>query len=266
MHSGQLKQNGLWEPTNVRTFLRALAEVPDANVIDIGANIGLYTLLSAKMNRSVIAIEPLHENLNRIHKAAHMERVQSKIVALVNAVSNERKQLKLSIVDYNIGGSHVAEDDLMDEEEKFQLASSAVIVNSILLDDLVDVFKFKMPMIGKNGSKKFIMKLDIEGYEPYAFEKGENLFKKLEVVAIFMEMGKMVEKLRRIKRANYNNYLMKIKNMFRVLNELNYEPYEVNGFNKLEYSKWMQDWPWDVYFRQCDLLNCPGHTYKVSGA
>jgi hypothetical protein len=195
-----------------------------------------------------------------------MERVQSKIVALVNAVSNERKQLKLSIMDYNIGGSHVAEEDLLDENERFQLTSSSVIVNSILLDDLVDVYRVKMPLGGKNASKKVIMKLDIEGYEPYAFEKSQNLFKKLEVVAIFMEIGKMVEKLKTINRKNYNNYLMKIKNMFRILNELNYEPYEVNGFNKLEYSRWMQDWPWDVYFRQCDLVNCPGHTYKVSGA
>ncbi len=245
----------------MRTFLRTLNEVKDANVIDIGANIGLYTLLSAKLNRSVIAVEPLHENLNRLHKAAQIEKVESKIVALVNAVSNERKQLKLSIMDYNIGGSHVAEDDLIDENERFQLTSSSVIVNSIILDDLFDVYRIKMP----NASRKIIMKLDIEGYEPYAIEKGQHLFKKLEVVAIFMEIGKMVEKLKTINRTNYNNYLMKIKNMFRILSELNYEPYEVNGFNKLEYNRWMQDWPWDVYFRQCDLVNCPGHTYKVSG-
>ena len=48
--SAQLKENGLWEPTNVRSFIRQLNEVPDANVMDIGANIGLYSLLSAKLN------------------------------------------------------------------------------------------------------------------------------------------------------------------------------------------------------------------------
>ena len=70
--SGQLKENGMWEPTNVRSFIKQLEEVPDANVIDIGANIGLYTLLAAKMKRYVIAVEPLHENLNRIHKASNI--------------------------------------------------------------------------------------------------------------------------------------------------------------------------------------------------
>jgi FkbM family methyltransferase len=259
--SGQLKENGLWEPTNVRTFLRTLQEIPDANVIDIGANIGLYSLLSAKMNRSVIAVEPLHENMNRLHKATTLERVQPKIVALINAVSNERKQLKLSIMDYNLGGSHVADDDLANEEERLSLTSSSVIVNSIILDDLLDVYDLKMP----HASKKFVIKMDIEGYEPYAFEKGQNLFKKLQIAAVFMEVGKMVEKLKSINKQNYKNYLFKVKNMFRMLKEMNYEPYEVNGWNMLDYSKWMEDWPWDVYFRQCDLVNCPGHTYKLSG-
>jgi hypothetical protein len=98
--SAQIKENGLWEPTNVRSFLRQLNEVPEAHVMDIGANIGLYTLLAAKMNRSVIAVEPLHDNLNRMHKAAHLESVQSRVFALVNAVSNERKQTKVLLTTY----------------------------------------------------------------------------------------------------------------------------------------------------------------------
>ena len=48
--SAQLKENGLWEPTNVRSFIRQLNEVPDANVMDIGANIGMYSLIAAKLN------------------------------------------------------------------------------------------------------------------------------------------------------------------------------------------------------------------------
>ena len=94
--SAQLKLTGLWEPTNVRSFLRTLAEIGDANVLDIGANVGLYSLLAAKLGRHVIAVEPLHDNLNRMHKAAHLEHVQSRIIALVNALSNQRQPLKLS--------------------------------------------------------------------------------------------------------------------------------------------------------------------------
>ena len=54
--SAQLKENGLWEPTNVRSFIRQLNEVPDANVMDIGANIGLYSLIAAKLNVNALFI------------------------------------------------------------------------------------------------------------------------------------------------------------------------------------------------------------------
>ena len=71
--SQQIKENGLWEPTNVRSFLTQLRELNDTDVIDIGANIGVYSLLAAKLGRNVIAVEPLYENLNRMNKAAHLE-------------------------------------------------------------------------------------------------------------------------------------------------------------------------------------------------
>ncbi len=61
----------------MRSFIKQLEEVPECNVIDIGANIGLYTLIAAKMDRMVIAVEPIHENLNRIHKASQQGRLYS---------------------------------------------------------------------------------------------------------------------------------------------------------------------------------------------
>jgi FkbM family methyltransferase len=298
MISAQLKKNGLWEPTNVRSFLRLLHEVPDLHVLDIGANIGLYTLLAAKMNRTVLAVEPLHENLNRMHKAAQLEQAQSRIIALINAISNERKELKVSLMDYNIGGSYVAQPDLIDPEQRASLTSSSVIVNSILMDDLVDVINQHSQQFSSisnssssssNKKLKFVIKIDIEGYEPFAIEKSDNLFKQFEIVALFMEIGKMLEKLKNKSsniRKNYVQigdeeeetdekqegatttarvaYLTRILSTFNKLKQMNYEPYEMNGINKLDYDKW-REWPWDVYFRQCDLLNCPNHVYKVNG-
>jgi predicted HTH transcriptional regulator len=85
-----------------------------------------------------------------------------------------------------------------------------------------------------------------------------------------MEFGKLLEKLQAIEQSDdknliNSNYLFKIKNMINMFKRFNYEPYEINGYNKLEYSDW-RHWPWDVYFRQCDKLVCLGHHYKVSGS
>jgi FkbM family methyltransferase len=243
-------------------------KIPDANVMDIGANIGLYSLLAAKMNRSVIAVEPLHENLNRFHKAAQLENVQSRIIALVNAVSNTREEVKISILDNNVGGSYVVRPELVEKNKRFNPVSSSVIVNSILMDDLIDIYyeKMRSKVISSKGnqtlSRKFIMKLDIEGHEPFIFENSNKFFKTFQIVAIFMEFGKIVEKLDKLDLDKNPAYLIKVKNMLRMFQDLVYEPYEVNGFNKLEFKDW-REWPWDIYFRKCDLVHCTSHEYKA---
>ena len=268
--SGQLKEHGLWEPTNVRTFMRQLSEVPDANVIDIGANIGLYTLLAAKLDRFVIAVEPLHENLNRLHKAAQLEKVESRVVALVNAVSNERAEVKVSILDFNIGGAFIFEPELENHTDKAnEQISSSVIVNSITMNDLIEVINDKLnnkslQLSQKQLSKKLVIKLDIEGYEPYAFEQSERLFTEMQVVAVFLEFGKILENLQALNFDSKSVYLKKTKNMLNMFKRHGFEPYEINGINKLEFADW-KSWPWDIYLRKCDLVNCPGFTYKMQG-
>ncbi|CAF0944962.1 unnamed protein product [Brachionus calyciflorus] len=260
--SEQIKTNGLWEPTNVRSFMKLLNEVKDANVIDLGANIGLYSLLAAKLNRTVISIEPVHENLNRIHKAALLEQVQTNIIGLVNAVSNERKQLTITILDNNIGGSFVRDYEGINAGS----SSQSVIVNSIIFDDVLEVIKTKVDL---NVTRKFVLKIDIEAYEPFVFQNCTQIFKELSVVGIFMEFGKTLEKFKLLEKSNDENrtrsYGDKIKHMISLLKSLNFEPYEMNGMNKLSYDKWKSEWPWDVYFRQCDYVHCFDHVYKLSG-
>lgn len=208
----------------------------------------------------------------------------------MNAVAHERTQLKLSIMDYNIGGTYVLQPDLVDPEQKFSPTSSSVIVNSILLDDLVDVAEARLKLnqsqlaalapnlrkqsqqqqqqlqkgaeLNQKAKRRFIMKLDIEGFEPYVFEKAARLFDTYEIPAVFMEFGKSVQKLAS-QRNETSSYGIKIINMLEFFKSRNYEPYEVNGINKLDYSNWRYEWPWDVFFKKCDVIYCPNHTYRV---
>ncbi|GFR71693.1 hypothetical protein ElyMa_003819800 [Elysia marginata] len=68
--SAALLSSGLWEPFATRAYQQALTFHPDAAVVDIGANIGYYTLLAAAMGHSVVAVEPQRENLKRLAEAA----------------------------------------------------------------------------------------------------------------------------------------------------------------------------------------------------
>jgi FkbM family methyltransferase len=74
-------------------------------VIDIGANLGQYSLYAASFGRSVIAIEPFYDNYIRLHKSAILTNVTNKITLLTNAVSNIKNEEKvLRKDDRNIGG------------------------------------------------------------------------------------------------------------------------------------------------------------------
>jgi predicted RNA methylase len=42
----------------IRNFINALNNNPDYLVIDIGAHIGVYSLIAARMGNCVLAIEP----------------------------------------------------------------------------------------------------------------------------------------------------------------------------------------------------------------
>lgn len=184
-------------------------------------------------------------------------------------MSSERGEVQVSIIDFNIGGSYIKQTELQNltkEILKYEQVSSSVIVNSITINDLYDLYKDKIfnSTDPDKVSNKFVLKIDIEGYEPHAFEQAKELFTKLDVVAVFLEFGKLLENLKKIKFDSGSDYLKRTKRMLRLLEDLNYKAYEPNGINMLDYKQWY-DWPWDIYFRKCDSINCPGHLYKAVG-
>ena len=51
--SKAIKEKGAYEVDLIESFVDKLRKNPDMNVIDVGANIGLYTLVAASMGRQV---------------------------------------------------------------------------------------------------------------------------------------------------------------------------------------------------------------------
>jgi 2-polyprenyl-3-methyl-5-hydroxy-6-metoxy-1,4-benzoquinol methylase len=124
--SNKLNVTGCWECRLVEIFLQMLKVNSTLNglkylnysyflfnfqflfqlkVLDIGANIGQYSLYAASFGRSVIAIEPFYDNYIRLHKSAILTNVTNKITLLTNAVSNIKNEEKILIKnDINIAG------------------------------------------------------------------------------------------------------------------------------------------------------------------
>ncbi len=112
---------------------------PDVLVIDAGAHLGQFAIYAAMMNHTVLAIECFYDNIVRIHKAARLSGVDERVTIVTNAISNKRNEIKyLTPCPDNLGAQtlmHSKDNTFIHAE----IANNPYMVETILLDDLVDV-------------------------------------------------------------------------------------------------------------------------------
>jgi len=149
--AGGLFEDGKWEPAEtafVQNFLKA-----GMIVVDLGANIGYYTVLAAEKVGSsgkVFAFEPDRRNFALLRKNIKRNRCQN-VIPLRKAVTSKNGSLRLYLSKSNLGGHRVFEphgEDIWPSR----------IIESISLDEFFP-----------NGSRVDFLKMDIEGAEYSAF-------------------------------------------------------------------------------------------------
>ncbi len=133
----------------VKNFLK-----PGMNVLDLGANIGYYSLLMAKLvgdKGKIFAVEPFPENFVQLKINVGLNNLQS-IVNLDNiAISDKTEE-----VDFFVGSEHNL-GTLLKEGNEYQITGS-IKVKAV---SLVDYLKGK-PEID-------FLRMDIEGWEAKIF-------------------------------------------------------------------------------------------------
>ncbi|CAF0876752.1 unnamed protein product [Brachionus calyciflorus] len=225
--SGSIWQNGIWESHIVKLYLNYLKENNDWMVFDIGAHIGVYTLLAAKLGKQVISVEPFYDNILRLHKGAKIESLTDRITLISNALSNRRNEIKrLTQENQNIGGQSLM---IFKNEKLNELKKDKFLVKTIILDDLVEFIPRK-----SNGDKfkKAIFKIDIEGFEIYAFQNASKLFDSIDIRIVFMEWGNFPKLI---------DHYQLVEKMIDFFTKRNYSP------SKKELPlKFWEYWTWDI--------------------
>jgi len=178
--SNHFISNYIYEEKQMHVLFPVMLRYPHLGFIDVGANIGTYTMFAALLTRLVIAIECFKPNTMRIAKAIQIENLRNKVILIENAVySHSGRYLRLSSHFENIGGQGISNGDIGNKSR-----NDPYIVKTIRFDDI-------LPIIKQTKFRSFLMKIDIERSEHHVFETGTELFNYVDVPIIHIEWDKM---------------------------------------------------------------------------
>ncbi|ESP05590.1 hypothetical protein LOTGIDRAFT_152447 [Lottia gigantea] len=107
MVSSHVIDHSTWEKKQLEIMGMILNQNKNMQVVDIGCNIGIYTLFASKMGRRVIAVDPLESNLQLLQKSIVLGQYQDKVTLVHNAISDHPEKVIIDLRLGNIGGTHV---------------------------------------------------------------------------------------------------------------------------------------------------------------
>ena len=196
-------------------------------------------MIAAKLGARVISIEPFYDNIVRIHKAAVCENLTDSITLIRNALFEQRNQIKILSTDIKNIGAQSLVNNMNKIIDRSQLGLNKYLVETILFDDILDY----LPLGNRSiFSSKAIMKIDIEGLEPFAILSGKKLFEILNIQIIFMEWMHCIR---------ITAHHKKVNEMIEFLLKRNFVPHSIQGV-KLNTKSWKK-WPMDMYWIKNDL-------------
>jgi FkbM family methyltransferase len=161
-----------FEETEIE-FLKKYLKKGDT-FIDIGANIGLYSLYASKIvdnKGKVIAFEPTPSTFKRL-----MQNIQLNNVTNVEAnnigLSNQKSTLKL----------HISNDG-------YDAWNSFTVLNDIVISDEIDAYVDTLDSYFASNNIKNVrlVKVDVEGWEKYVLEGATNLLKREDAPVFLIE-------------------------------------------------------------------------------
>ena len=167
----------------------------DSCFLDVGANIGFYTIAIAnyikekKANGKVISFEPFEGNYKRLTDNVAFNRLEN--FCFLNAYGLSNKAIETQITlreDFKYGSN----------------TGNAAIPTNKDFDKGFELFPIKLEALDTIWPKKYddsnvidMMKMDIEGHEDFCLEGGQNTIKKHRPT-IFMEVNKAYYNARRV--------------------------------------------------------------------
>ena len=149
-----LINDGFWETWLTQCLARVIR--PGDTCIDIGANVGYYSVLMAGLAGAAgqtIAVEPNPAIASLLRQTAELNQPSFKVAEVALAADN-------GMIDLYIPGQSFGDASILQRPDRRAVNKSTVKVKMMSLDALLDQM---------NISKVDVIKMDVEGAEPQVF-------------------------------------------------------------------------------------------------
>jgi len=185
-----ISKNKVWERKETKSILSALNYFSvkknilknDIFILDVGANIGWYSLILGKRGYNIVSFEPSKINYYILLKNYCLNK-DIKVTIINKGLDNELNNCTLYHPSNNIGDAIIIKDQ---QNIDFNYYEKEVIKLTKLDNYLTFLCKKNLALI----------KLDIEGSESKALESGYDLISKYNIPFIFMEWSLYLMKKR----------------------------------------------------------------------
>jgi FkbM family methyltransferase len=174
--SRNIQKDGCWECSHIRALEETLEKHPDASFLDIGGNIGMWTLAASALGRNTYTIEPNRLNYERICRSINKNGFHPVTHVLNVAATAMPTSLKLGIPKGNLGGTSVRQVEAGDTTSPSS-SSGAGIVQGVPIRQL-----------GLPTDRPYIIKIDVEGFEMEAMDGALDFLRQVRIVYFAMEL------------------------------------------------------------------------------
>lgn len=216
-----------YEGEEVSRFLQMFRLNRRLQLVDIGANIGVYSLPAARMT-NVLAVEPNWRSMIRLAKAVDLGAVISNITLVHNAISSVRATFNMGVHPTNQGNAFLINMTKCKDTPTKKLCKTLSPTRTILLNDLLPLMR----------SKEALMKVDVEGHEINVFTdlSAGHFFDQIDVRLIFMEWV--------LCKRHSADVVQRLLNFFYSRN------YSVFNTDNFRLDKHYLSWPYNVLFKK----------------
>ncbi|GAB4205773.1 MAG: hypothetical protein Fur0019_08210 [Tibeticola sp.] len=188
---------GLHEVEEMAFVLHVLR--PGEHFLDVGANIGSYTVLAAAGAKArVTAVEPIPETFEKLQLNVSLNQLESRVRSCLLGLSDREGVLRFSVGLDTVNHVLSAEEDV-----------PGVDVSVTRLDDLV------------RGDCPHVIKIDVEGHEFAVLQGAVNTISNERLMAVIMETNGSGQRFGRSD-----------KDLFDVMQGYGFSPWRYDPFNR----------------------------------